>query len=322
MKATDALARFGLPNHEFDRVIAQGGMSVVCHGYRLSDRFEVALKLITPEFAVVAEYLEKVFQKGSEGEIAASLHHRNVVRTIDYGKKRGQYYIVMEYIDGPNLAQVIRSGDDLWRRNRYQLLLAVGRGLTYIHQHNLVHRDFCPKNILLGSDGVPKIIDFGLAIPRSLKSDWKFDRSGTPSYMAPEQVRGQQVDFRTDIYAFGVTAYEILTGEWPYPPSRTRLGKMQPHLNIEPPGPRRYDPSIPAALEHVVMRALQKTRDKRYQTMDVLMRDLQLVASTFLGSHVVAEAAEVEPPASEGVPPTRAEAKDELPSADELREED
>jgi serine/threonine protein kinase len=306
MKDNEAVSRISLPNYEFDRLIATGGMSAVIHGRRLSDGTEVALKLITPEFAAVTEYLEKLFQRGSEGEVAAGLHHRNVVRTLDYGTKKGQYYILMEYIDGPNLSQLIRSADERWKKNRYQHLLAVGRGLTYIHQNNLVHRDFCPKNILVGSDNTPRIIDFGLAIPRSFKTDWKFDRSGTPSYMAPEQVRGQQVDFRTDIYAFGVTAYEILTGERPYPPARTRMGKMQPHLNIEPPGPRRYDANIPVPLEHILMRAIEKVKDRRYQTMDALMRDLHHVYTTFFGSHFIpdsgSEAEPAKPAAAESSP--------------------
>lgn len=295
MKESEPLSKFTLPNYQLDRVIATGGMSVVLHGRRLSDGIEVALKLLTPECAAVTEYLEKLFQRGSEGEVAAQLHHRNVVRTLDYGTRRGQYYIVMEFIDGPNLSQLIRAGDERWKRHRNQLLLAVGRGLTYIHQNNLIHRDFCPKNILLSSDIVPKIIDFGLAIPRSFKADWKFDRSGTPSYMAPEQVRGQQVDFRTDIYAFGVTAYEILTGERPYPYARTRMGKMQPHLNIEPPGPRRYDRNIPVPLEFILMKAIEKTKGKRYQTMDALMRDMQHVYTTFYGSHIAAEPVDAAP---------------------------
>ena len=279
----DAAGKFILPNYRIDQVIARGGMSIVYHGRRESDGLEVAVKVITPEYSALAEYLERLFQKGSEGEVAASLHHTNVVRTHDYGKRKGQYYIVMEYVDGPNLGQLLRTRDPRWLENRYNHLLSVGRGLAHIHQHNLVHRDFCPKNILINSRGVPKIIDFGLAIPRTFKGEWKFDRSGTASYMAPEQVRGQQVDFRTDIYAFGITAYEILTGERPYPKSRTRFGKMQPHLNVEPQSPRRYDPSIPIALEHIILKAMEKVRDNRYQSLDVLMRDLQHVCTTFLG---------------------------------------
>jgi eukaryotic-like serine/threonine-protein kinase len=286
MKDKDAelIKKFSLPNYEFDRMIARGGMSVVVHGKRLSDGTEVALKLITPDFAAISEALEKLFEKGSEGEVAATLRHRNVVRTFEYGNRKGQYFILMEYVDGPNLAQMIRTGDDHWRESRYQYVLSVGRGLAYIHQHNLVHRDFCPKNILIGHNNVPKVIDFGLAVPVNLKGEWVFDRSGTASYMAPEQVRGQQVDFRTDVYAFGVTAYEILTGERPFPSSKTRFGKMQPHLNVDPTPLRRYDSNIPMAIEHIIMRALQKARDRRYPTMDVLMKDLQLVCSTFMNT--------------------------------------
>lgn len=271
-----------LPNYRFERMIAKGGMSVVWQGLRISDGLDVAIKIITPEFSSLAEVLEKVFKKGSEGEIAATMNHRNVVRTIDYGKKRTQYYIIMEYVDGPPMVQLIRTNEERWRNNKFEMFMAVGRGLAYIHQHNLVHRDFCPKNILVGSDNIPKIIDFGLAIPRSFRGEWKFDRSGTASYMAPEQVRGQQVDVRTDIYAFGVTAYEILTGERPYPESKTRFGKMQPHLNVAPVKPRKYNPLIPVPLEHIILKAMEKARDRRYQTMDAMMKDAQMVCNTFL----------------------------------------
>ena len=115
----------------------------------------------------------------------------------------------------------------------------------------------------------------------AFKTKWHWDRSGTPSYMAPEQVRGQQVDVRTDIYAFGVSACEILTGRRPFPAARSRFGKMQPHLSVDPVGPRHYDRSVPMPLDHVVLKAMQKDQAQRYQTMAELMKDLQLIADTF-----------------------------------------
>lgn len=274
--------RKGLRKYDLDWEIASGGMSVVYRGHLKEDDSQVvAVKLITPEFSAIADRLEAIFEKGSEGEVAASLNHRNVVKTYEYGRSGKQYYIVMEYIDGPNLKQMIDTGDAHWSDNRFRIVMGIGQGLRYIHQNRLVHRDFCPKNVLMGTDNVPKIIDFGLAIPVGLRKEWKWDRSGTASYMAPEQVRGQRVDVRTDIYAFGVTAYETLTGKRPFREGRTRFGKMQPHLNVDPIPPREVDPDIPIPLNHIIMRAMEKNKSKRYQTMDNLMKELQIVAKAY-----------------------------------------
>ena len=255
---------------------------MVHRGRRLSDGAEVAIKLITPEFTALAEQLDRVFQKDSEGEVAASLRHDNVVRTFQFGKKGKQYFIVMEYIDGPNLKQLIDGGVERWRQNRYRIALDAGRGLAYIHSHDLVHRDFCPKNILLDPANRPKVIDFGLAVPAHLKSEWRFDRSGTASYMAPEQVRGHKVDSRTDIYAFGMTVYEILTGRRPYPEAKTRQAKMTGHLNIEATPPRKYDPSIPIPLEHIIMRCIAKSPSQRFRRMEEILQPMAQLYAAFL----------------------------------------
>ena len=275
----------GHGKYQVEEEIARGGMSHVFRARGRESGRVVAVKFITPAFVEVAETLERIFRKGSEGEIAASLRHENVVHTLEYGRKGKQYFIIMEYIGGPNLKQLIDLKDDRWHLRRYRILLQIGRGLTYIHQNNLVHRDFCPKNVLLNEEGSAKVIDFGLALPATFKTKWQWDRSGTPSYMAPEQVRGRQVDKRTDIYAFGVSAYEVLTGRRPFPESRSRLGKMQPHLNLEPPAPRQHDRTIPVPLEHLVLRAMKKKPSERYQTMQDLMRDLQLIADTFFNEN-------------------------------------
>ena len=273
----------GPDNYEIIRKVALGGMSVVYEGRRKTDDAQVAIKIITPEFTQLAEKLEEIFDKGSEGEIAISLHHANVVRTYEYGHKGPEYFIVMEYIDGPNLKQLIDQHSPLWSENRFNIALQIGRGLTYIHKHNLIHRDFCPKNILLDADGTPRIIDFGLAIPAQLKVKWRWDRSGTAAYMAPEQVRGRKVDQRTDVYAYGVSMYEIMTGQRPFPDDRDKFRKMAVHLNIDPPSARRINPGIPVALEHIMFRAMAKDARDRYESIEEMLKELYVVASTFYG---------------------------------------
>ena len=269
-------------NYRILHQVARGGMSHVYEGRRKQDDAVVAIKIITPEFTQLAEKLEEIFDKGSEGEIAIALRHPNVVRTYEYGHKGREYFIVMEYIDGPNLKQLIDQGDALWSANRFHIALQVGRGLAYIHKHGLVHRDFCPKNILLTQDATAKIIDFGLAIPAHFREKWRWDRSGTAAYMAPEQVRGRQVDTRTDVYAFGVSMYEILTGRRPFPDNPDKYRKMAVHLNIEPKSAREYNRNIPVALEHIMFRAMAKDPERRYANVEVMLKELHAVGAAFL----------------------------------------
>lgn len=268
-------------NYKIVRTVAQGGMSIVFEGRRKSDDAPVAIKIIKPEFTQLAEQLEQLFEKGSEGEIALSLRHPNVVRTFEFGHKGREYFIIMEFIDGPNLKQLIDQRNQRWAENRLKIALQIGRGLAYIHRNNLVHRDFCPKNVLLTGDGTAKIIDFGLAIPEQLRQKWRFDRSGTAAYMAPEQVRGQKVDVRTDVYALGVSVYEILTGNRPFPDDSDRFRKMAVHLNIQPTSPRQYNKNIPVALEHILMRSMAKDPEERYPNVDAMLKELHAVAATF-----------------------------------------
>jgi len=268
-------------NYTITRQAARGGMSIVYEGRRKKDDAPVAIKVITPEFTQLAEQLEEIFDKGSEGEIAMSFRHPNVVRTFEYGHKGREYFIVMEFIDGPNLKQLIDNGDAQWRENRLQIALQAGRGLSYIHKNGLIHRDFCPKNMLLDKNGTVKLIDFGLAIPAHLKAKWRWDRSGTAAYMAPEQVRGQKVDRRTDVYAYGVSMYEILTGRRPFPDNSDKYRKMAVHLNIEPVSPRKYNRCIPVALEHVMLRATAKNVADRYDSVDSMLKEFHAVSHIF-----------------------------------------
>ena len=267
------------------REVARGGMSSVYEGIRKADKAQVAIKIITPEFTQLAEQLEKIFRKDSEGQIAIGLRHPNVVRTYEYGTMGREYYIIMEYIDGPNLKQLIDKREARWSENRLSIALQVGRGLAFIHKNDLVHRDFCPKNILLDVDDSAKVIDFGLAIPGQMRQEWRWDRSGTAAYMAPEQVRGQKVDVRTDVYAYGVTTYEILTGQRPYPDDRDRNKKMAAHLNVQPVSPRHHNRNIPVALEHIILKSMAKNPDDRYESVEAMLRDMATVVSTFFGSN-------------------------------------
>ena len=265
--------RFG--GYEALEQIAQGGMSAIWKARHCKTGEIAAVKLLTARSIEVLDIFKEVFE-AEEGEIALQLSHPNVIRTYQYGRKGKRcYYVAMEFVDGPNLERLIVLGDKRVRENRADIIVQMGRGLQYIHQQGLIHRDFCPKNVLYGSDGVPKIIDFGLAIPDSVKRRTDFDRAGTASYMAPEQVRGQKLDQRTDIYAFGLSVFEVLTGRRPFPGTGARTRKMQQHLNLEPLQLTEVDPSMPEELEIAIGKCIEKQPHLRYNSMEAVMVGLQ-----------------------------------------------
>jgi len=264
--------RYG--GYELIEEMAHGGMSRVWKARRPGTEEICALKILTPESAETQKRFEEVFETG-EGEIALRLDHPNVVRTFDYGRgQRGEYYIAMEFVDGPNLGTLIAVESPRVRKNRFDLLLRIGSGLEYIHKRGLIHRDFCPKNVLYAHDGQVKIIDFGLTIPASLKHRAVVTRAGTVSYMAPEQIRNQALDARTDIYAFGMSMFEILTYRRAFPRSGDRTRNMQQHLNAPAVPLRQVAPDLPEAMEKVIQKCIAKDRNLRYKSMFEVMTDL------------------------------------------------
>jgi len=238
--------------------VASGGMSAIWRARHPTTGRLYAVKILTPESAELQASFGKVFA-AEEGQTALRLDHPNVIKTHEYGRHgRDAYYIVMEYVDGPNLETLIVLQAPRVRENRFDLALQVGAGLAYIHEQGLIHRDFCPKNVLYGSDGVAKIIDFGLSIPAGVKSPLAEARAGTASYMAPEQIRSQPLDERADIYAFGLSVFEILTCRRPFPDTSDRSRRMQHRLNVEPLRLREVAPELPAELEAVIGKCIEK----------------------------------------------------------------
>ena len=251
--------------------IAGGGMSSIFRAHHPETGKVYALKVLKPESAELMARFRDSFA-AEEGTIALKLSHPNVVKTFEFGRgPQDEYYIVMELVDGPNLETLIVVGAERVRECRYELVMQIGNGLRYIHSQGLVHRDFCPKNVLYGTDGVAKIIDFGLTIPANVKTRAAHSRAGTASYMAPEQVRSQPVDARTDIYAYGLSVFEILTGQRPFPVTSDRGRRMQDHLNVTPLSLRDVDPEQSERMESIVRKCIAKDRELRYKSMSEVM---------------------------------------------------
>jgi len=255
--------------------IAKGGMSTIYKAISPRTQEIVAIKILFSHHTRQKDRLRAIFvEKQVEGEIAIELNHPQVINTHSYGKIHNRYYFIMDYIKGLNLKHLIHRETSLLKGNKIDVIRQAAQGLSYIHSHGIIHRDICPKNILVSEKGDVKIIDFGLAISKSNRYRGSGERAGTPSYMAPEQVRALEPDERTDIYNFGVTMYEVIAGKAPFL-GVDDFSRMQQNLTFEPVPLDRKVPDVPSALTKIVSKAMQKEPRNRYKSMDDLINDLE-----------------------------------------------
>ena len=253
--------------------IAEGGMASIHRAIDSSQNLEVALKVLKPNGVTLVDHLQKLSAPW-EGEIGVQFDHPHVVNTYEYGAWRDTYFVAMELLDWPSLKDLITAQSPLVTANRYEIAYQIAQGLAHIHERGFIHRDLSPKNVLIDRRGIPKLIDFGLTIPVDMASQSRDKRSGTASYMAPEQVRGKAFDERCDIYSLGVTMYEVLTGRHPFP-SGTKEGKKAGHLNIEARPLCEHDPTIAEPVGALVLQAMAKAAEDRFTSMAVLVEAIR-----------------------------------------------
>ncbi|MGE0028349.1 MAG: Stk1 family PASTA domain-containing Ser/Thr kinase [Thermoleophilia bacterium] len=290
--------------YELGRQLGAGGMARVYLGHdRLLDR-EVAVKVLAEPYASDPNFVER-FRR--EASAAAGLNHPTIVAVYDRGEADGSYYIVMEYLAGPDLKQVIRSRAPLPPVEAIDATQQILAALGAAHRRDLVHRDVKPQNVLVAEDGHLKVTDFGIA-RAGAESDMTEAGSviGTAQYLSPEQARGDEVTAASDTYAVGIVLYEMLTGRVPFdggPPVAVAMKQ----ISDEPVSPRIVEPSVPRELEAVVMRSLAKRPSERYRTAEEMSRALADARAALDGSggttRVIPAAG---PPTSVMGPPTAA----------------
>ena len=287
--------------YELVEQIGSGGMAVVykamCH--RLN-RY-VAVKIMRPELAKNEKFRRR-FQ--TESQAIAKLSHPNIVGVYDVSRTDHIEYIVMELIDGITLKQYLREHGPIDAPQAVDFSLQIARALSHAHGKGIVHRDIKPQNILVVEDGVIKVADFGIANLQSEVPDVENEAIGSVHYISPEQARGLPVDGRSDIYSLGIVMYEMLSGKLPFDGDDDRTVALK-HLSAVPTPLREIAPSVPEALEKIVMKAMNASLDERYQTADALVADLEALQKTINGSLDILEG---------GVAP--------LSTAGELRRED
>lgn len=259
--------------YEVLRRIARGGMAEVFLARDLLLDRPVALKVLFREFAVDPSFVER-FRR--EATAAANLSHPNIVSIYDSGESSGTYFIVMEYIEGRSLAQIIRDDGPLSPDRAADITIDVASALGFAHRNGVVHRDVKPGNVLISPTGQVKVTDFGIA--RAVTTQENLTQTGTvmgtATYFSPEQARGENVDPRSDVYSLGVVLYEMLVGTPPFSGDNP-VAVAYKHVQEAPPPPRQANPNLPASLEAVTLKALAKNPANRYASADDLAADLR-----------------------------------------------
>jgi predicted Ser/Thr protein kinase len=258
--------------YEVGRLLGAGGMAEVFEGRdRLLAR-RVAIKVLLAEFAQDPSFLVR-FKR--EAQAAASLSHPNIVAVYDTGVEGGTNFIVMEYVEGRTLRDLLRIGGPPPAERAAAIASDVCDALAAAHARGLIHRDVKPGNVMLTGEGVVKVMDFGIARATTAEAITQTAAVvGTAQYISPEQVQGREVDARSDLYSLGCLLYELLTGRVPFS-GESPVAIAYRHVREEPVPPRRIDPRVPAAFEAITLRAMAKNPDHRYQTAVEMHADLE-----------------------------------------------
>jgi beta-lactam-binding protein with PASTA domain/predicted Ser/Thr protein kinase len=272
--------------YELHRRLGRGGMAEVFLARdQLLDR-PVAVKVLFPEFATDPSFVER-FRR--EATAAANLSHPNIVGVYDWGEAEGTYFIVMEYVDGRTLSEILRDEGPLHPDRVADVGADVAAALGFAHRNGVVHRDVKPGNVLVTQTGQVKVADFGIARAITANADENLTQvgtvMGTATYFSPEQARGDAVDPRSDIYSLGCVLYELLLGKPPFS-GETPVAIAYKHVQESPVPPRHLNIELPTAIEAIVLKCLAKNPANRYPSAEDLRADLRRFRE---GSGILAE---------------------------------
>lgn len=248
-----------------------GGMAMVFKAYDIVDEKNVAIKILKDEYLANDDFKRRF---RNESKAIALLSHPSIVKVLDVNFDDNIQYIVMEYIDGITLKEYIEQQGAVKWKEAVHFTVQILRALQHAHDNGIVHRDVKPQNVMLLEDGTIKVMDFGIARFARENGKTLSDKAiGSVHYISPEQAKGDVTDEKTDIYSVGVIMYEMLTGKVPFD-GDTPVSIAIKQMQIDPERPRAMNPEIPVGLEEVILRAMQKDPQLRYQTAAEMLRDI------------------------------------------------
>lgn len=290
---TPGAASRRFPNYNIVRVIHEGEKAFVYQARSVKDDRLYAVKVYKPAYHRTARRMLKRYHIRHEGEVGMVLNppagipesDYPIVKTIsfnrEFGGMDGSLYIVLEFVDGFSVKRMVGCGHPLLRQRRLDIARSVARGLSIMHEKGFVHRDLCSDNVLMMKEGPVKLIDLGFAAPAGIGFE---EKSGTPSYMSPEQCAGRPLNPASDLYSFGVVLYEMYTGKLPFTSSlpadnpktaaRRVSELMQQHIRAKPPAPSEVAKDVPERVEALILQCMEKNPERRPPTARHVMNDL------------------------------------------------
>lgn len=257
--------------YEVIQHIGQGGMADVFLAVDTILNRNVAVKILRADLSTDTVSILR-FER--EAQAATALAHPNIVEVYDVGDYKGHHYIVMEYVPGKTLKQVIRERGPLMSEEAVDIMKQLVSAISEAHKRGIIHRDIKPQNVIVKSDGTIKMLDFGIATAKgSMQLTQANNVMGSVHYLAPELAKGDQATIQSDIYAMGIVLYEMLAGDVPFKAEQAvQIALM--HMRDPLPSVRALNPTIPQSLENIILKAAAKNPDERYQSADVMLSDL------------------------------------------------
>ncbi len=259
--------------YEIKEVLGKGGMGTVYRAMDLSLSREVALKVINPDLSQNPSLMKR---SRNEALAMARLSHPKIVVIYNFSSEADLHYIVMEYVQGKNLSQIIKGAGALPWNRAFALFSQILTAIDYAHGQGIIHRDIKPSNFIVQSDGMLKVTDFGIA---KVFGGEELTRAGTTlgtsRYMSPEQILGQPVGPASDIYSLGITLYEMVTGRVPFS-GNSDFEVQRGHLELPPPPPRQINPHLSQTIETAILKSLEKKPDRRFSSVRHILEALSL----------------------------------------------
>lgn len=272
VEKTDINKRFNLIAR-----VGQGSMSRVWRADdQIAGRF-VAVKVLDKEKTKRYESRFKDLKKPSEGEIALSLKHPNIVTTYEIGfTLEEEMFLVMEYVEGSGLSLLVDLQTDQMRRYRTRYMIQIGEAIKHFHEQNWIHRDICPRNIMVTEKNEIKLIDFGLAVPNTPDFRKPGNRTGTANYMAPELIKRRPTDQRIDVFSYAVTCFEMYAKRHPWDAAMTIDAVLQ-HINNPPLQLKKLVPQVDSEIAEVIMKGLATDPDERWATIGQMVTAIRRI---------------------------------------------
>lgn len=258
--------------------VGQGSMSKVWRARDVLSGKMVAVKVLDKEKTLKLESRFKGLNKPTEGEIALALRHPNIVKTLEFGVTTdNEQFLVMEFIEGVGLSYLVDVQNERMQRNRLSYMVQLGTAIDYLHRQNFIHRDICPRNVMIDETDVVKLIDFGLVVPNTARFQAPGNRTGTANYMAPELIKRQKTDQRIDVFSYAVTCYEMYTRRMPWPAGDSFESVLQ-HVNNPPDDIRDHAPDVDPQAADAIMKGLERRPEDRWSRVMQMTEELRQAA--------------------------------------------